>query len=75
VNADKDEIKKVINVCLKVGLFNKEIYRRYRIITSSYLQGNLLKILGRQEYDSLIKEEHRIGSLNIDSQINQKGIM
>ena len=78
INSESTKVNSVINACLRRGLFNKEIYEKYSILTSSGIQKRYIKacsdskrknipmikecILVNSEFTSLITELTSINS-------------
>lgn len=42
-NASLEDITRIVKGCIQVGLFNGELYRRHRVLTSEDIQQNYLK--------------------------------
>ena len=42
-NASLEDITRIVKGCIQVGLFNGELYRRHRVLTSADIQQNYLK--------------------------------
>lgn len=52
----KDEIPRIIQVCLKRGIFDKKLYEKYSILTSRYIQEVFLRALDGKRQISVVKE-------------------
>lgn len=49
VNVDINDINVVINDCIEWGLFDSELYKNYKILTSSGIQRRFLEAVGRRQ--------------------------
>ena len=56
LSADVNVIKNVINDCINEGFFNKDLYEKYGILTSSGIQKRYLEACTRRKKVSIIKE-------------------
>lgn len=70
VNVDINSINAVINDGLKWGLFNKNIYETYKILTSKGIQKRYLEAIGRRQKVKLIKEYLLLDSNDINAYKN-----
>ncbi|MGV8153408.1 MAG: DUF4373 domain-containing protein [Alkaliphilus sp.] len=58
INAGVNEVSEVVNSCLRRDIFNKELYEKYSVLTSSGIQKRFFKICteSRRSNLSIIKE-------------------
>ena len=56
LSVDVDVLKNVINDCINEGLFNKNLFEKYRILTSRGIQKRYLEACSRRKEVSIIKE-------------------
>lgn len=56
INVDINTINDVINDCLKYGIFNKALFKKYKILTSSGIQKRYFKACERRKILNLHKE-------------------
>ena len=56
INADIEVVDDVINECLKWGIFDKKIYKNYKILTSRGIQKRFLEATKRRKEVIFIKE-------------------
>lgn len=45
-NASLEDITRIVNGCIQVGLFNDELYRKHGVLTSADIQQDYLKLCG-----------------------------
>ena len=45
-NASLEDITRIVDGCVQVGLFNDELYRKHRVLTSAAIQQDYLKLCG-----------------------------
>lgn len=45
-NATPNEITKIVNGCIQVGLFNDELYRKHGVLTSADIQQDYIRCFG-----------------------------
>ena len=55
-NVDINEVNAVINSCLKWGLFDDEVYKKYQILTSSGIQRRYVTATSRRKDVQMIRE-------------------
>ncbi|MCS2886562.1 DUF4373 domain-containing protein [Bacteroides fragilis] len=41
-----EDITRIVDGCVQVGLFNDELYRKHRVLTSAAIQQDYLKLCG-----------------------------
>ncbi|HHV74298.1 MAG TPA: DUF4373 domain-containing protein, partial [Thermoanaerobacterium sp.] len=56
VNVDINQVNDIINACLKWGLFDKDLYDKYKILTSKGIQRRYLEAVSRRKQIVIIKE-------------------
>jgi hypothetical protein len=56
VNVDIEVINEVIDDCLKYGIFDKILFVKYKILTSSGIQKRFISACDRRKYVELIKD-------------------
>ena len=56
VNVDINQVNDVINECLKWGLFDQKLYKKYSILTSKGIQRRYMEAVGRRKQVQIIKE-------------------
>lgn len=56
INADINLINDVINECLRWGIFNNELYKKYSILTSSGIQKRYFEAVKRRTEITLVNE-------------------
>lgn len=66
---DAEYVTKVINTAIDVGLFDKELYRKFSILSSAEIQENFLEATKRRKY-SVIKEEYRL----VENEVKNKNV-
>lgn len=45
-NASLEDVTRIVNGCIQVGLFNGELYEKHRVLTSADIQRNYLQSCG-----------------------------
>ena len=45
-NASLEDITRIVDGCVQVGLFNDELYRKHGVLTSAAIQQDYLKLCG-----------------------------
>jgi len=56
VNVDINTTLEVVNACINEGLFNKNIYEKYSILTSNGIQKRFIKACERRKTITMVKE-------------------
>jgi DnaD/phage-associated family protein len=56
VNVDINQVNDVINECIKWGLFDKNLYEKYRILTSKGIQKRYMEAVSRRKQVVIVKE-------------------
>lgn len=56
VGASEGAVLEVVNKATQVGLFNKDIFKKYRILTSRGIQKRYLEVVSRRKAIDLISE-------------------
>jgi len=56
VNVDINEVNDVVNDCIKWGLFDKQLFQKYKILTSRGVQKRYFEITKRRQKVEVIKE-------------------
>lgn len=56
VNVDINEVNDVVNDCIKWGLFDKQLFQKYKILTSRGVQKRYFEIAKRRQKVEVIKE-------------------
>ena len=41
-NASLEDVTRIVNGCIQVGLFNDELFRKHRVLTSADIQRNYM---------------------------------
>lgn len=57
-NASLEDITRIVNGCIDIGLFDDELYRKHNVLTSADIQADYLKSCGM----SYIKEEFALAA-------------
>jgi DnaD/phage-associated family protein len=70
VNVDINTVNVIVNDCLKWGLFSKELFDSYRILTSKGIQMRYLEACGRRKKVKIIKEYLLLDANDINSYKN-----
>ncbi len=70
INVDINLINDVINDCLRYNIFDKNLYERFVILTSSGIQKRFLAACDRRKTVNLIKEYINIATDDINVDIN-----
>jgi len=56
INVDINQVNDVINECLKWGLFDQKLYKKYSILTSKGIQRRYMEAVRRRKQVQIIKE-------------------
>jgi len=56
INVDINQVNDVINECLKWGLFDQKLYKKYSILTSKGIQSRYMEAVRRRKQVQIIKE-------------------
>ncbi len=56
INVDINQVNDVINECLKWGLFDQKLYKKYSILTSKGIQRRYMEAVRRRKQVHIIKE-------------------
>lgn len=56
INVDKIEVIAIINTCLEWGIFSKELFDEYSILTSRGIQKRFFEITNRRKIVNVVKE-------------------
>jgi len=77
INVDIEQINVIINDCLGEHLFNKNIHKKYEILTSKGIQDRFFEAIKRRKEIDLIKEYILIDNVNnllINVDINYQNV-
>ena len=55
-NVDINQVNAVINSCIKWGMFDREVYEKHKILTSSGIQRRYVTATSRRKYVQMIRE-------------------
>ena len=70
VNVNKNRVNDVINSCLEWGIFNKNLYESYNILTSHGIQLRYMKATSRRKEVEMIKEFNLLKEKEINNNVN-----
>jgi len=70
INIELDKLVTIANVCLQEGLFHKELYDNYSILTSESIQRRYLRITERRKEIPIIREFFLVNNNSINDNIN-----
>jgi len=65
INSSEEDLNNVIDECLKWGIFNKKLYEKYTILTSSGVQKRFLEATKRRKIVTFIIEYSCLDSLEL----------
>lgn len=61
-NASLEDITRIVNGCIQVGLFNDELFRKHGVLTSADIQADYLKSCGMFSRLPYIEEEFALAA-------------
>lgn len=73
-NITFNELNNIINVCINEGLFNQELYERYKILTSQTIQKRYLRGCDRRKSIELIEDFLLIDDNSINANTNSNNV-